>query len=244
MRCVLIFFLITAIVVIGSEASFYDAVPLVSQLKLVILYMLDYKSDAQKVYANFQNMTHLFESIKSIDESIPIYGHIKALITEIRGDHEAALFAFEAAHRSTCVIIGSFLLIPPIGGTVGLAIADSTATVIERKPVGVYDHAFRFDNKTGSEHIDMILDITLAASSTSDIKLKIDTEVTQPRRFSVTLRMKEIGHADLVRDQTSFTSRLISYSSKTLIQPYTPMDHARKNDTIKYLLDKKYGRVG
>lgn len=244
MRCLLVCLsAITLVIVIESKASpsFYDAVPVVSQTKFVILYMLGYKKEAQQVYANFNNMTHLFESVKTIDESIPVWGHTKALIAEVIGDHEHALRIFEAAHRSTCVIIGSFVVVPPIGGSIGLLVGDSSSTIIENKPVGIFDHAVRFDDKTASEHIDIILDITLAASTESDLRIKLNVEKSATKGYSLHFRMEEVGHPVLLKDQSSFTSRLRS-SSKAFSQVYTPMDHVRKNDTINYLRRQKYRR--
>lgn len=153
-------FITTTIVAVESIPTFWDSVPVVSQFKTVFLYVIGEEDGAEKTWENFSNMTHLWENVKNIDNSIPGYGHVKSVIVAINGDQEHAKEILRTAQKST-FIIGGFIIGGPVGAVGGAVAADGMSSLIDQKPVGVIEHALHFENKTMSEHIDVVLDLTL-----------------------------------------------------------------------------------
>lgn len=205
MRCCFIYcILIITTILIESEGrpSFIDAIPLVSQGKMAFLYIIGKPKQAQQTWNNFKNMTHLWENVKDIDNSIPGYGHVKALIVKLNGDDERAGDIFYASSKSTC-IIGGFLLAGPAGALEGSIFSDTAFSLILDKPQGVIEHLINFKQKTASDHVDVVLDLTLAAlgpKAGSKTGSFIKNKITQK------IEMKKVDNLKLNKQQTLIKS--------------------------------------
>lgn len=253
-------FLFTTVLV-GSEGrpSFMDAIPGVSQGKMSFLYIIGREDQARQTLANFKNLTHLWESVKNIDDSIPIYGHMKAFIVGINGDEERAKTIIEAAHTSTS-IAGGFFVAGPIGGVAGSVFADSTMSIADWKAKGTIEHIAHLKNKTASENMDLVVDLTVSAMGKNIEKLPTESIGGQ----TIHLEMKKIpvsvsntaplasfeedgltenvGKNHMDNKKSSSKASLSAEANETLkifVQPYTPYQQVPSPQNVKIDKEKK-----
>lgn len=113
------------------------------------------------------------------------------MIVKLDGDEERAKEILRSAQKST-FIIGGFILAGPVGAIGGALTADAVTSVIIQKPYGIIEHAVHFPNKTMGEHIDVVLNLTLAGASPNLMKgAKVGT-VMKNIQTSVRLNMKKV----------------------------------------------------
>lgn len=161
--------LLATVGVSKSRPTLIDSIPIVSQAKFLFLYAIGEKSQAQETWNNFKNITHLWENVKHADESIPIVGHVEAAIFELNGDSERAKEIFASANKGS-FILGGILLCGPAGAVAGSLTGDTFNSVILQKPMGIIDNVVHFKERPASQHIDAVLELTLAAAMAKGVK--------------------------------------------------------------------------
>ncbi|XP_044004000.1 uncharacterized protein LOC122849372 [Aphidius gifuensis] len=237
--------LLTTVGVSKSRPTFIDSIPIVSQAKFLFLYAIGEKAQAQESWNNFKNITHLWENVKHIDESIPVVGHIEAAIFELNGDTERAKEIFASANKGS-FILGGIILCGPAGAVAGSLTGDTFNSVVLQKPMGIIDNVVHFKEIPASQHVDAVLELTLAAAmakgvrtgknmdpihTTVNLEMKLaDTKngVTKRVRFDENLNtIHEIPEAPLGIRRTSFEETPIrrqQYQRRTeTIDEQTPL---------------------
>lgn len=145
-----------------TTSSIWDSMPVLSQGKMAFFYVIGNSKQARQTWKSFKNAAHLWKHVKTIDDNIPGYGQIKAMLIALDGSEKRALEITKKSEKSS-FILGGFLLGGAAGAIGGSIASDGVLTASIHKSIGVIDHALHFEKKTMSQHIDVILDLTLAA---------------------------------------------------------------------------------
>lgn len=203
--------LVTTVFAAPMPPTVIDSLPVASQVKLLFLYAIGEPEQGAKTWDNFKNMTHLWENVKHMHESIPIIGHVESAIYAFNGDYERASEILASANKGS-LIVGGILIGGPIGGVLGSVGADTINSVGFMKPVGVIDNIVHFEQKTASEHIDAILELGLTAA------LAKGGANVKNVRTTVRLEMKQVNRALLGKKHVKFNEKINRHHSTSIVE--------------------------
>ncbi|KAF6206765.1 hypothetical protein GE061_018001 [Apolygus lucorum] len=165
-----------------GQSSFFDSMPIVSQLKSLVQVIGGDADGARRTQENFLNTAAVVSQIKSaihaaqgekyaknleeLANSLPVVGHVKGGVHIALGDEEKGVTIIKGATSSTGAVIGG-IVAGPAGAVLGGTATDALITGIdsavhqEFKPHGIVDYAANFDNKDVGEHFDVLAGIGL-----------------------------------------------------------------------------------
>lgn len=169
-----------------EEVSFWDLVPVVSQIKSIVqLISGDVNASAQtginffdkgigtsQLHSLFQliggNVDKAVEiqkefgrNIEVLVDSIPILGHLKGTLHLINGEGKHGWSAIKQATSSAISLLGG-VLGGPIGALTGLAAADGAITAVDMAingnatPHGLVDYVVTIKDRNAGEHVDAL----------------------------------------------------------------------------------------
>ncbi|KAF6198576.1 hypothetical protein GE061_008324 [Apolygus lucorum] len=176
-----------------GQSSFFDSLPLISQLKSLVQVISGDADGAKRTQENFVNTAAVVSQVKSLvhaiegdneaarktqeayadnleelANSLPVVGHIKGVVHVAVGEKEKGEEIIKEASSTTGAMIGGTVA-GPAGAILGRVATDALITGIdsavhkESKPFGMVDYVININDKDAGEHFDRLFRIGLDA---------------------------------------------------------------------------------